>query len=361
MNRAFSARFGEHLRITWAITLKDVTEALKNRNVISNIIIVLLMMVAYKSMPSWFLDMNDRVFAIYDPGQSEFSSLIDGKLNYIEAGSRIRLLDLIEDVDVREIGLTIPVDFDKAFSSGEGIELRGDIIWHNRHNALELKVEYESLISEVLGQPVQITLEEALFPAPDSMGVVTAAISTVITIFFTGTLTIPHLMIEEKQSRTIESLLVSPADARHVVVGKAAAGLLFSLTMAAIVLAFNREFVIHWALVILVTILGSLFSVSAGLTLGSFLENRQQMMIWSFIPAFVLILPVLLTGIEPILPQAVRNALTLVPTVAHVTAHRYALTEGATLTQILMRLVVVGGWSAILMGIVIWKLKRTDL
>jgi ABC-type multidrug transport system permease subunit len=361
MNSAVSARFREHLRITWAITLKDVTEALKNRTVLSNIIIVLLMMVVYKSMPSWFLDMNDRDIAIYDPGQSEFSTLIEGRLNYIEAESRIRLLDLIEDIDVREIGLTIPANFDKAFNSGESIELRGDIFWWNRHNVPELQVEFESLLSEALEQPVRIALEEPLYPASDSMGVVTAAMSTVITIFFTGTLTIPHLMIEEKQSRTIESLLVSPADARHVVVGKAAAGLLFSLIMAAIVLAFNREFIIHWDLVILVTILGSFFSVSTGLTLGSFLENRQQMMIWSFIPAFVLLFPVLLSGVEPILPQAVRNVLTLVPTVAHVTAHRYALTQGATLNQILIRLAVISGWSAFLLGVVVWKVKRTDV
>jgi ABC-type Na+ efflux pump permease subunit len=362
MNNPTSAGLRENLRITWAITLKDVTEALKNRNVLSNIIIVLLLMVAYKSMPSWFLDLNDLDIAIYDPGQSEFTSLIDGRLNYIEAGSRIRLLDLTEDIDVREIGLTIPEDFDQSFNAGESIELRGEIFWENRLKAADLQAEYELLFSEALGQPVRIILKEPLSPTQDSMGAVrTAAMSSVIAIFFTGTLTIPHLMLEEKKSKTLDSLLVSPADAMHIVTGKAAAGLLFSLVVAAIVLAYNREYVIHWDLVVIVTVLGSLFSVSAGLVLGTFIENRQQLMMWSFIPAVLFIAPVLLSAIDPVLSQGLRNALTLVPTVAYVVVHRYALTEGATLIQILTRLIVIGGWSAILMGIVVWKVRRADM
>jgi ABC-2 type transport system permease protein len=62
-----------------------------------------------------------------------------------------------------------------------------------------------------------------------------------VTIMLTmGILLVPTLMLEEKQTRTMDALLVSPASISQVVIGKAIAGFFYILVTAAIV------YLIYW-------------------------------------------------------------------------------------------------------------------
>ena len=55
---------------------------------------------------------------------------------------------------------------------------------------------------------IQIEIEEFVYHAPDAMGEVrTTALIIVYALFYVGLFTTPHLMMEEKQTKTIKKII----------------------------------------------------------------------------------------------------------------------------------------------------------
>jgi ABC-type transport system involved in multi-copper enzyme maturation permease subunit len=101
-----------------------------------------------------------------------------------------------------------------------------------------------------------------------------------IVILTIGMALVPLLFIEEKEAHTFEALLISPANLRQVVTGKALAGLFYCLSAAAVVILINRYLIVHWSAVILAAVLGAAFSVALGLILGFISDNQATTGLW---------------------------------------------------------------------------------
>jgi ABC-type Na+ efflux pump permease subunit len=99
-----------------------------------------------------------------------------------------------------------------------------------------------------------------LLPDSDGLGI-PAGFGLVFVTIMIGVILVPHLMLEEKQNRTLEVLAVSPASAGQIVTAKALAGLFYCYLGGIIALLVNRMLVVHWGLAILTVLLGSLFTV----------------------------------------------------------------------------------------------------
>ena len=211
------------------------------------------------------------------------------------------------------------------------------------------------------GEPIGIDVQEAFYPAPDSMGAV-RWVSTVfvIIVLFMGSLVVPHLMFEEKQSRTLDALLVSPASIGQAVAGKAMAGLFYVVTSLLVVVVLYSAWVVNWGLAILALLGGLLFSVGIGLLLGILLESRQQMMLWTWPVSVPLMLPVFLSGLDPILPEVARVVIRWVPTVALAKVLRISFSSGAPLAQFAPELAVVFGFAGLVLAAVVGAVRRSD-
>ena len=64
--------FSENLRIVWAITSKDLIDALKNKNVISLVVTSLMVVVLYRYLPALIAEDGPPALLLYDAGESEF-------------------------------------------------------------------------------------------------------------------------------------------------------------------------------------------------------------------------------------------------------------------------------------------------
>jgi ABC-2 type transport system permease protein len=350
------------LRIALAIAGKDIIDALKNKTTLSNIVMLFLIMAAYKWMPSLYKE-SDNFLVLLDEGNSQLVTMLEESttFNPLLTTSTEAFEGKLDDADVLDVGLVIPADFDHRLEAGEQPVLRGYVMWPRRAAVDELRLEYEHRLAELLGQPVSIDVAEPIHFQPDSLGsTVMVAVTLVIVIFFAGTFTVPHLILDEKQTKTMDVLLVSPAGSSHVVAGKALAGAFYCLTSAAVAVLINWTSVMNWGLVIIGILCSTLFAVGLGLLLGIMLDNRQQMMIWAFVPANILLIPVFLNAMEPILPQAVASVLPWIPTVAQAIVFRYACSSGAPLGQTMLHLGVslVGGLA--LLAAVVWKVRGLD-
>ena len=356
-----SGTISEGLRITLAVATKDITDALKNKTILGNLVVVLLTMVAYKWMPSVLIDPADSYLLVYDQGVSSLATALeeDGRYNVLPVDTRQEFDRLIDDQDVLELGLIIPSDYERTLEIGDQTEIEGYIMWPNRLDAEDVKTELEQQITEIVGYAVNIEVSEPLHFGPDDMGPIRmVSVTMVIVIFFTATLTLPHLMVDEKQAKTLDALLVSPASIGQVVVGKALAGMFYCCAAAAVSLAFNWNYVTSWGLAVMATLAGTLFGVAVALLMGALSESRQQMMIWVFLVGNVFLVPVFLNAMEPILPDALRSALPWMPTVANVILFRYACAVGATAGQVLTQLGVLLVGSGVLLAILVWRVGR---
>ena len=357
-------KWRDRWRIVWAITRKDILEAWKNKTILTQILVVAFL-IAYDHWAPALRDTPTDLF-IYDPGNSQGTTQLADtpQFRLIEADTEQRLIELMDEADPGEIGLILPADFDRALATGKAAPaLRGYVNWADRFEAAALARDFETRLAALWGQPVQLVLaDHVVRPQPDTLGIARGSVAMMLSyaIFMLGVFMVSHLMFEEKQTQTLQALLVSPASIGQIIAGKALTGMFYCTAAAGVVLALKWVFVIHWELMLLAVLCGALFNVALGLLFGTFLENRQQMMIWAFIPIVLLLIPVFLNVIEPLLPQGLGTLIAGLPTVALATLFRFACTDGAPLARILGHLSLVLGSTALLLGLVVWKVRRMD-
>jgi ABC-2 type transport system permease protein len=162
-------------------------------------------------------------------------------------------------------------------------------------------------------------------------------VTPVTVILMMGINLVPALLFEEKGTKTLEALLVSPASISQVVVGKALAGLFYVIVSAGVVFAINWTGVVHWDVAILFVLGIGVFSVGVGLVLGSFFERQQDVV------GLTMVLLVVFIGALFV------DMLSL-----------YIFLEYTPWLEIWVKLGSVGIISILLYILVVWKVRRED-
>ena len=353
--------FLDNLYIVWAIASKDIVNALKNKNTRTNIILM-MGMVAFFYWSSTVRPFDKRIdTAVYDEGNSNLTigaaNLADGyTFRFYDASS---LQEMERMMGYKQLGVVIPVDFDQVLASGGEPTLSGYILWVNRARAVELETKYAQKFSELLGQPVRVEIKENfVIPAPDveTSGV---HIHILFATFFVAISLVPALMMEEKRTKTLDALLVSPASDGQVVLGKALAGLFYVVLTGGLFFALNWAYITNWGLALLAFLSCAMFSIGVSLALGSFVRSRQQITIWMLPIMFVLIIPAFFSQ-EPNLAPGLKAVFSWLPTSALVRIFQFSLSSSAPLDQLMTNLAVALGSIVLVFAVVTWKVRRSD-
>jgi ABC-type Na+ efflux pump permease subunit len=362
---ALTTRMSESLHIIWAIAAKDINDALRNRSTLMVVFTAIFLAAMYKGMPILGRGNPTDVF-VYDAGQSRLVTELEG-----DARFRVRIAESIEDLqrlvttaDEGELGLAIPAGFDEALQSGARPEVTGYVAWAHRFAASRVASRFEQWLSELEGRAVHIQVDGSpVYPQPEGQSYATRIVVAGATalVFYLGVFLVPQLMFEERRSKTLAALLVSPASAGQVVAGKALAGLFYALVGAGAMLALNLPFVVHWGLTIVGIVAGALCAVSLGLLMGSLFEAPQRMAVWELVAANLLLVPPFLLVMEDILPAAVRAVLPWLPGVALATLLRLSFSEPVPPVQLAQSLAVLVAGTGLALGGVAWRLRRSDV
>jgi len=166
-------------------------------------------------------------------------------------------------------------------------------------------------------------------------------------------------MMEEKENKTLDALLVSPASNGQLVLGKALAGLFYVLVGGGVYFGLHWAYVTNWGLSLLGFLGCAMFSIGLALALGSFVQSQQHMRIWMVPILFLLIIPAFL-GQEPNLSPGLREVFSWMPTSALVRIFQFSLSSSAPLEELLTDTAVALACTALLYGFVVWKLRRSD-
>jgi ABC-type Na+ efflux pump permease subunit len=359
---------GERLRIIGAIAAKDITDAIKNKTLISIVLGMAMMMLSAQAFP-FLLKLSATPRAVvYDAGSPPdgTSRLIsamaeDGTYRLTEVDSQQELEDVLAGLNAEVLGLAIPAGFEGMLESGAQGELEGYVVWARRSAADKLAGEMEGYLEGLLQAPVVVEVEGNLVYPPaegtGSLGMI-AAVLTLILIT-TGGFLVPYLIFEEKQTHTMDALLVSPASAADITVGKAVAGIAYCLTAMTVALAFNYSSVVGWGVAILAVLVGALLAVGVGLLLGTLFESAQQVGAWMTIPIVALMAPIMLATLGN-LPPIIEALLPWLPTIALGNLFLLSFSGNAVLAQALPDLALVLAWTLPLYAVVIWRVRRSD-
>ncbi len=355
-------------RITWAITAKDLVDGLKNKTTLSVLLSILFLVLFYKYLPM-LADEDVPTLLVYDAGSSALVTALENSaaVNTRTYPSEDKLRQsLANESQLPELGLVIPADFDQVVAVGGTPEIQGYVLhWVSASEVEALKQTVEAHLAELAGVPVRIRLEVYIAP-PNAKGLgIPMGIAMVFAVLLIGIAFVPNLMFEEKRTKTLEALLVSPAGPVEVTLAKALTGLIYALLSLAVAFAINYALIVQWWLAIVAAIAGSLFAVSLGLVLGTVLQNRQQLMLWAWFVIIPLFLPVLLVVIgeqllADLLPMWLVAATQWIPSAAMLDLLRASFSNQSQIALWAPPLALILAWTIPILAGVAWLVRRAE-
>lgn len=350
-----------NLNTIWAIAWKDISDALSNIGTLANILIVIGMVVFFwwGSTPRPFDKKIDVVY--FDQGSSTLPARTEEIPNgYQFSFSEVDSADEIgRSMGYKQIGIQIPTDFDQTLASGETAVLTGYTMWVYRNSVPEMESKYSDLFSQLLGGSVQVNIgNNVLVPEP---GVHYNIVNFQVmwALLFMALMVVPHMMLEEKQTKTMEALMVSPVSPAEMVAGKALAGLFYMMISGGLYLALNQGYVVNWWLTLLAFFCTAIFSIGLALLFSGFVKNPLAIGIMVLPVIAVLILPALFQQ-EPFLAPGLRGIFGVVPTSAMVEIMGFSFSSHAPLQELVIDLGIIIVSIVVVYAGVIWQVRRSD-
>jgi ABC-2 type transport system permease protein len=352
-------------RIIWAIAAKDISDAIRNKTTLSAVLSAALLILFFRFLPA--LESGDALprLALYDAGNSALISALQEseELDLVTASSLEEMERYLGDKDLVVLGLALPPDVDDRLKREDALTLAASVVhWVSEEDASESARFFEQKLSALTGRDVRLELDEdRVFTRKDSRGhaFLTSA-GMIIIILLVGASVAPNLMIEERQSRTMDALLLSPATEGQLVVAKAATGLFYCLSATVLIFFLNTALITQWTIALLGALSGSLLAVALGLLIGAVSESRQKMTVWTWLLLTPLIVPVFLLMATNLFPSTMITVLQWVPTVALSQLFRVSFSDQAAAANYIPELVLVGGFVIALLVTVAWIVRRRN-
>lgn len=350
------------VRIIFAITSKDIVDALKNKTTLTILLSVMFLAIMYKLLPILESEPIPYVF-VHDAGQSiQLQKLVDSDqiiIRIIDDFNRfIEFFRLHADA---ELGLVFPVDFDQQLANGQIPVIQGYFLhWVNPAQVESQRADVENRISQIVGNPVEISMQNGnLTLLPESGSGYLVSVGIVFILIMLGITLIPNLMLEEKNTKTLDALLVSPASSVHIVISKALTGLFYTLAFVILMLVLNASFISQWWLALSTVALTILISIAIGLLLGTLVNNRQQLLMAANLIILPALLPIFLITVDNLLPGWLIQLVYWLPTVSATSLLRISFSDQLTASSLpwLGSLLIV---AVCLLGWETWLVRHSD-
>ena len=351
-------------RVVAAIARKDIVDAIRNRYLLTALITPLFVALLFRVLLPGVNSQKILTIVVHDPGNSALVAQLRStpQLSVVDAGSADATPG---EVQKRKAigGLVVPTNFDADVAAGKQPELT--VYVNNKKISFEQAAFRRLLDQQVLSlvkHPVPARLvwidvdKESSQQIRGGLDLNQMLLPLLLLLAFgmTGALVVPLLLVEEKEKRTLDFLLTSPASLTEIIAGKALTGVVYSLLIAGVLLALNHRLVGNWPLTLLTILLGLLFIVALGLFMGSLFQNTMQVNTWA---SFVLLLLLAPSFPYPGLPVALETAMRLIPTYYFIEALKLSL-AGTASSRIWGHLAVVLVCTLLAFSAATWALRR---
>ncbi|NLL47138.1 MAG: ABC transporter permease [Firmicutes bacterium] len=338
---------GEKSRRIWAFVCKDFVESVKNKSIL---IAVVLPVVA--SLLFGVLDgaqtPKEFTLAIYeeaDSGFGEFVAQMAVNFQVQEVSSSKHGQELVQGGEVHGFLQVEPDDgFLLFLDSGRPVYF------------FALREHMTQLIDAYLGIPLRYDLE--VIPVGDTT--VSRSVLPVwltVTMSMIGVMVVSGMFAEEKDTKSLDAIGVSPAGYGELLLGKGLFGVLLSAGTVAIMVILNRTHGIGlsgWLALVFLTLLGATCFTSIGLLIGVVASGQSTARSVATILYFPLLFPTLVADLS----SFTRMLANLFPTFHLFTGLEAVLLHGRGVGYVWFELVVLSVFSAVLTTVAMVSYRR---
>jgi ABC-2 type transport system permease protein len=355
-----------NLNIVSAITRKDLVDAIRHRYLLTALVTPLFVALLFRVMVPTVNNRDILTLVVHDPAGS-------GLVGELENAPQIGVIEVASaDATPKEVstrkaiaGLVVPPNFASEIAAGRQPELT--VYLNNQKNVFE-QAAFRRLLDQMVRafakQPEPAKLvwvdidKEAKNEIAGGTGLdqMLLPLLLILTFGMTGAFVVPLLIVEEKEKRTLDFLLSSPASLREIIAGKALTGVVYTLLIAGLLLGINRQFIRNWPLTMLTVLIGLLFVVGVGMVIGSLLKNTMQVNTWASFVLIILLFPSFPSiGITKWFDTAMR----VIPTYYLSEALKLSM-AGTMSSQLWINLAVLTGSTLVVFFAAAWALHPRD-
>jgi ABC-2 type transport system permease protein len=287
-----------NLNVILAIFRKDLIYSTKNKNIL--LILLIPIFLSILSTSTFSMTENIKVpIAVYDEGSSEdFVNHLKHIDSYevIVTGSIGKAKELLYKEEVAA-AVIIPEGFSAALKRGLVPSLNIIVNPYDTKSTLFLRM-YKDAIMDFAGQKYPVSVSLNTFPAglQSRLNIPTWVMFAII---FVGMMVLPNTLTTEKEKKTLDAILVSPASEKDIIYGKSFFGLFLTILISLVMIFINGGFTGNFLLFLLFIILGSTFFTGLGLLIASYTENYSSASLLSTIFMIPFLLLPLLANLSP--------------------------------------------------------------
>jgi ABC-2 type transport system permease protein len=256
---------------------------------------------------------DEATLGFVDEGDSQLTTLIE-ESSSVE--SRVydnvsQLKGAVADGAV-DGGIVIPPDFDNSLLSGERVDLPiyiwGESLSKNRSI---ITVTVTNLIRDLSSQEAPVVIDfvtigdQESIPWDDRL----LPLVVLIAVVMAGVMLPGTSVLLEKEKKTIDALVATPATIIEVFLSKGLLGVVIGVVMGVVILLMNQAFGSHSGLLIMMLFLGAVMAAGIGLLISSFARDTTSFFatmkmfgILLYAPAFFYMFPDLPQWIGKIFP-----------------------------------------------------------
>ena len=349
--------------IVSAITRKDVVDAIRHRYLLTALVTPLFVALLFRVLLPGGTGDKILTIVVHDAGDSGLVTELRNtpQISVVLADSADATAGEVERIKATG-GLAVPAGFDADMAANKQPQLT---VYVNNQKTIFEQAAFRRLLDQLVRsfakqpEPARLvwvdvdksTNAQALSGRLDQM---LLPLLLILTFGMTGAFVVPLLIVEEKEKRTLDFLLSSPASLNEIIVGKALTGVVYTLLIAGLLLGINRQSIQSWPLTMLTIVVGLLFVVGVGLVIGSVLKNTMQVNTWASIVLIVLMAPSFPSlGITGWFDKVMR----VIPTYYLSEALKLSM-AGTVSSQLWMYLAVLAGCTVIVFFAATWALHR---
>ena len=349
-----------------AIAWKDILDGWKNKIILTSVITALFLVIFYNYLPDLTQGDELPLMVIFDP---DAYVSVENTIGFTDFNYRVEqqegiVLETIRDMDTPVIGLKIEQDpFNQETNSS--VEFQAYYpYWMTTSQKTNIRTATKTTLERLWGVPIEISEDTVVvYPLMDSYAfgkTFIASVGLLLQLTVMGLSMAPQLIVEEKESRTLQAIVVSPANLSHFVLGKSLAVLFYSIITTTIGLIFIRPLVIHWGLTITALLIGMFTIIMPGILLGVLLESKHQIQIWVWVMFIPTILPIFFSLVR-VLPERVMDFVDWWPTVALSRLIRAGFTLNPPINTYRPEAIYLLSISLVFLSITLWTIRRQSI
>jgi ABC-2 type transport system permease protein len=353
-----------NLNIVSAITRKDLVDAIRHRYLLTALVTPLFVALLFRVLLPGGNNTRLLTIVVHDAGGSRLVAELR-KTPQIGVVEVLSADATAGEVEKRKAigGLVVPSGFDTDLAANKQPELT---VYVNNEKTIFEQAAFRRLLEQIVRsfakqpEPARLNWVDVDKGANDKnrsgtgLDQIMLPLLLILTFGMIGAFVVPLLIVEEKEKRTLDFLLSSPASLNEIIAGKALTGVVYTLLIAGLLLGINRQHIQNWPLTLLTIVLGLLFVVGVGLVIGSLLNNTMQVNTWASLILIVLLAPSFPSiGITAWFDKAMR----VIPT--YYLSEALKLSMGGTVSsQFWMYLAVLLGCTFVVFFAAAWALHR---